>query len=125
MLKSLLIGLMIVTSLTSRAQDAISISKGEQAPFSGILFPQVRANQIRAELIEKDILTVRVSSLTESSFISERIIKLKDTEIELYKKQNHRLESANQTSNTMNAIYFGLGVLLTGAAVYGAGALSR
>lgn len=116
---------MIVTSLTSRAQDAISISKGEQAPFSGILFPQVRANQIRAELIEKDILTVRVSSLTESSFISERIIKLKDTEIELYKKQNHRLESANQTSNTMNAIYFGLGVLLTGAAVYGAGALSR
>lgn len=125
MLKNLLIGLILVTSLTSRAQDAISIQKGQPAPYSGVLFGEDRANTIRAELVEKDILSVQLSAAEERHVLSEQIIKLKDFEIELFRKQNQRLVKASETTEAMKIIYFGLGILATGAAVYGAGALSR
>lgn len=125
MLKNLLIGLILVTSLTSRAQDAISIQKGQPAPYSGVLFSEDRAISIRKELVDKDILSVQLSAAEERHILSEQIIKLKDFEIELFRKQNQRLVKASETNETMKIIYFGLGILATGAAVYGAGALSR
>lgn len=125
MLKNLLIGLILATSLTSRAQDAISIQKGQPAPYSGVLFSEDRANSIRKQLVDKDILSVQLSAAEERHILSEQIIKLKDFEIELFRKQNQRLVKASETTEAMKIIYFGLGILATGAAVYGAGALSR
>lgn len=125
MLKNLLIGLILVTSLTSRAEDVVSLQKGQSAPYSGLLFSEARANEIRNQLLDKDIQSVVLESSREKLSIHKQIIELKDEQIELYRKQNIKLERANQASDTVKMIYFGLGIVLTGAAVYGAGSLSR
>lgn len=125
MLKNLLIGLILVTSLTSRAEDVVSLQKGQLAPFSGVLFSQEKANILRSDLLSKDIQSIELESSKQKLSIHQQIIELKDEQIELYRKQNIKLERANQTSDTVKMIYFGLGIVLTGAAVYGAGSLSR
>jgi len=69
--------------------------------------------------------SIRIESLSKQLQLSETRIELKDEQIELYRAQNIRLVRANNSSNTMQYIWFGLGILVTGAAVYGAGALSK
>lgn len=107
------------------AQDVISITKGSPAPFSGILFTEQKANDIRKELLEGDKTKVKLEARDEQLKLHKSMLELKSSEIELYRKQNERLERSNKSSDTMNYIWFGLGVFLTGAAVYGAGSLSR
>ena len=125
MLKNLLIGLILVTSLTSRAEDVVSLQKGQPAPFSGTLFTESKAQELRAELLEKDKQQILLESLREKQSIHKQIIELKDEQIEIYRVQNVKLERANQASDTVKMIYFGLGIILTGAAVYGAASLSQ
>jgi len=125
-MKYILILLLIFsTTANIKAQDAIYIEKNQPAPFSGILFTESKARQFRSDLLESDKVVLRLESEQFKSQNLSTIIQLKDGEIELYAKQNQRLIKAEQTSNTMQYIWFGLGVLATGAAVYGAGALSR
>jgi hypothetical protein len=121
----LLTFLLIAISLNSFSQDVVSIQKGSPAPFTGILFTETKATEIRSELLELDKTKVKLEARDEQLKLHKSIIDLKSTEIELYRKQNERLERTNRTSDTMNYIYFGLGVFLTGAAVYGAGSLSK
>jgi len=125
-MKYILILLLIFsTTANIKAQDAIYIEKNQSAPFSGILFTESKARQFRSDLLESDKVVLRLESEQFKSQNLSTIIQLKDEEIELYAKQNQRLIKAEQTSNTMQYIWFGLGVLATGAAVYGAGALAR
>jgi len=107
------------------AQDVVSITKGSPAPFSGILFTEQKANDIRKDLLEGDKTKVKLEARDEQLKLHKTMLELKSSEVELYRKQNERLERSNKSSDTMNYIWFGLGVFLTGAAVYGAGSLSR
>ena len=119
----LLIFSLIVTN--SFAQSPAALQKGSPAPFTGILFTEEHATTIRTELLELDKTKVRLESRDEQLKLHRTMLDLKSSEVELYRKQNERLEKTNNTSNTMNYIWFGLGVFVTGAAVYGAGSLSK
>ena len=116
---------LLIFSATVGANDVIFIEKGKPAPFSGILFMEEKANELRREVLELDKSRIRVEALSKQLQLSETRIELKDEQIELYRLQNKRLERANNSSNTMQYIWFSLGILVTGAAVYGAGALSK
>jgi hypothetical protein len=105
--------------------DPVFLDKGEQAPFSGLLFSEGKAQGIRNELLESDKTKLLLETERNRTDRLGQIIKLKDEEIELYNKQNQRLLKSNERSDTMQYIWFGLGILATGMAVYGAGALSR
>lgn len=105
--------------------DSVFLEKGKPAPYSGILFTEEKAQGIRNELLESDKTKLLLETERNRTDRLGQIIKLKDEEIELYNKQNTRLLKANDRSDTLNYIWFGLGILATGAAVYGAGALSR
>jgi hypothetical protein len=123
---NLLVSLLLIGSTTvSNAQDSVFVEKNQAAPFSGILFTEKKAQQIRGELLEGDKTKLQLETEKNRSERLGQIIQLKDEEIELYHKQNERLVKANGRSDTMQYIWFGLGVLATGMAVYGAGALSR
>jgi len=117
--------LLIFSTIVRAENNVIYLEKNKPAPFSGILFPEQQANNIRRDLLEKDKLELLLHGERSKSGNLSQIIQLKEEEIELYRKQNQRLIRAEQTSNTMQYIWFGLGVLVTGAAVYGAGALNR
>lgn len=116
---------MLIGSTIGNTEDAIYLEKNKPAPFTGILFTESKANQLRSDLLESDKDKLRLTSEQLKVQNLHSVIQLKDSEIELYAKQNQRLIKAEQTSNTMQYIWFGLGVLATGAAVYGAGALAR
>lgn len=123
---SLLAAILLTGSISvSNAQDSQFVEKDQKAPFTGILFTEKKAQDIRSELLDGDKNKLLLETERNRSERLGQIIQLKDEEIELYNKQNTRLLNAKDRSDTMQYIWFGLGVLATGAAVYGAGALSR
>ena len=105
--------------------DTVFIKKDERAPFTGHLMSEQRAERTRQELIELDQKRLLLETEQHRTQRLGVIISLKDEEIELYNKQNERLLKANKQSDTLQYIWFGLGVLATGLAVYGAGSLAR
>lgn len=126
---TLLIGLIGVNNgicgSNSESNETTFIEKGQSAPFTGILFTERKASEIRTDLLELDKQRLLLETEKNRTDRLGQIIKLQDEEIELYNKQNQRLLKSNERSDTLNYIWFGLGILATGAAVYGAGALSR
>lgn len=124
---SLTVSLLLIGSIigNSYGEDTVFISKGQPAPYSGILFTEEKAGDVRKELLESEKTKLILETERNRTTRLGQIIELKDEEIELYQKQNTRLLKANDRSDTMQYIWFGLGVLATGMAVYGAGALSR
>ncbi len=116
---------MLIGLTNVEANDVVFIEKNQPAPFSGILFSEQEAKQIRRDLLESDKTILQLHTANEKSKALSQIIELKSEEIELYRAQNTRLIKAEQTSETMRYVWFGLGVLATGMAVYGAGALAR
>ena len=122
---SLLVLICLIGSINANSQDSVYLDKDKPAPFSGILFTEKKAQSIRSELLEGDKTKLLYETEKHRSDRLGQIVALKDEEIELYQKQNTRLLKSNNRSDTLNYIWFGLGILATGAAVYGAGALSR
>ena len=120
----LLTGLILVTSLSSNA-DSIFLEKNKPAPYSGVLFTEDHAQKLRSELLEKDKLEILNTQKTSEISILTQKLSLKDQEIEAYQTQNSRLVKAEQTSETMKYVWFGLGIFMTGAAVYGARSLAK
>lgn len=121
---SLLSSLMIGTSLANDTTSAVSIQKGTPAPFTGILLTEEAANQARRDAIERDGLVQITTSLEKTIQIQDLQIRTVTEGNGLLEKQNKRLFDALQLDKSMvgyeRAIWFGLGVVLSGAAVYGA-----
>jgi hypothetical protein len=109
----------------ARAEDSVSISRGQPAPFSGILFTDEKAADIRNDLLEGDKNKLLLETEKHRTERLLTIGKMKDEEIELYRTQNQRLLKTNDRSDTVNMLWFGLGIVVTGMAVYGAGSLAR
>ncbi len=112
---------------TAKANDVVSIKKGTPAPFTGILFTEDKAKELRTELLELDKSRIILLSKEQQLGIFQNRLELRDEEIELYRKQNERLIQQNGTNKDVGMIervvWFGLGVIVTGAAVYAAGSL--
>lgn len=123
MVSLLLIGLL--TGNKAHADDPTFINLNEKAPYSGLLFSERKAQELRSELLESDKTKLLYETEKHRSEKLGQIINLKDSEIELYRKQNERLVRTSDRSDTMKYIWFGLGILATGVAVYGAGGLAR
>lgn len=127
MSKCLLIGLTVVSLSNSvYSQDSVPIAKGTPAPFSGILLSKPKAEQIRVELIERDQFKLFNQTLLENSELQNKIILNQKTQVEIVLKQNEKLIKETRTqTNTERMIWFGLGVISSGLAVYGASLLVK
>jgi hypothetical protein len=118
--------LLLIFSTTIKANtDVVFINKDSPAPFDGILFTESKAKELRADILESEKTKILLQSQRNKSDTLHQIIELKETEIELYRKENKRLLVNQNMSSTLNYVWFGLGVLATGIAVYGAGSLAR
>ena len=122
---NLLVMLSLIFSTTIKANDVVYIQKDEKAPFSGILFSESKAKEIRSDLLEADKVKLQLQSSEFKYNNIQRIVELKNEEIELYEIQNKRLIQASQSTELSNYVWFGLGVLATGLSVFAAGSLAR
>ena len=127
LLSFLMIGLITINS--AFAQEAIMIKKDERAPFEGVLFPLEQANKMRYQLIECDIKKELNSSYERTIKLYKENEVYQDNKVNLLLKQNDELSKAlteaKVTSDFQKILWFGLGVLATGLAIYGTKEITR
>lgn len=113
--------LMIVNN--GLAQDAVFIEKDKTAPFSGILFTEPKAREIRLQLLERDAFIKINESLEKSLVAVSNNQKVMEERIQAYKTDNDSLSKELRSSQSFTSweklIWFGLGVVATSLAVYG------
>jgi hypothetical protein len=123
-----MIGLLISNNCLAADQTVI-LKKDERAPFEGVLLPFEQANKTRYELLDCDI-----KKQLNGSY--ERTIKLykdnevfQDNKVNILMKQNDELAKALTESKTSSdlqkVVWFTLGVLATGLAIYGTSKISK
>lgn len=108
---------------------SVVLNKGTPAPFDGILIDKVKSDNIKNELIDKDTCYQERISLNRELTLFETNSGLKDSQLDLALKQNtNLLTEYNRTvsnDNTMKIVYFGLGLITTGIAIYGASKITK
>lgn len=113
-----------VPSYAVDTEDAVYILKHDPAPYDGVLLPLKKAEQVRRELIEADALKAINESYVKSILLYKQTLQLSDQKYNTLLDQNDKLALAlteSRKSNDLQKIlWFGLGVLATGFAVYGA-----
>ena len=106
------------------AEDVLVLQKGDAAPYTGLLFPQDKANEARIGIIERDSYKSLYDSARRQISLFQTDSELKDKKIDLLLAQNDKLavnlERARDTSDWMKLAYVGLGIVITGLAIKGA-----
>lgn len=106
------------------ANDVVYLEQGKPSPYSGVLFPVEKANELRKMAIELETLRSINESYIKSIGLYQKTIQLHEEKYQLVYNQNERLSEAlvesRRSTDLQKIIWFGLGVLATGFAVYGA-----
>ena len=109
--------IVIVSLNLCHAQDIAPIRQGEPAPFDGYVIDksmEKKVRQIKEDHKKQKELNVKM----------EELGVIQQSQVTVYKEQLTTLEKDNSTLRTNNnlssIVYFGLGVLATSLAAYGA-----
>lgn len=123
----LLISLTSVSN--SFAQDVVELKKDDKAPFTGLLFTEAKAKDIKFRLDERDSFKLMYESSNRSLDLMNSNLKLKDEQLNITIDQNNKLALQLRERNDFNSLerfaWFALGVVATGFAVYGLNQATR
>ena len=108
-MKKLSVLVLITFSLQAFAQDAIPLKKGEYAPFSGVLFTNEKANELRLTDLKLQESQEVISLLTEKGKLQEQRLELRDKQIDALSKR--------VVDNGDSAFLTKLGMFILGALV--------
>jgi hypothetical protein len=122
---SIIASLSVPTAAFATDNDnAVFILKDDLAPYDGVLLPLKQAEQVRRDLIEVKTLRAINESYAKSIQMYQQTIQLSDQKYNTLLNQNDKLAlslvESRKSSDLQKMIWFGLGVLATGFAVYGA-----
>lgn len=99
------------------------VEQGQKAPFSGLLFNEKKANELRNNQIELRKQVELNSSLSQSLNLEQNNYKLSETKANALLEQNTKMAQELRSERSMSGLerifWFGLGAVLTGAAAYG------
>lgn len=125
----LTIGILISISSQAIAESTTWMNKGDKAPHDGYLFTEESTRLLKKELIEKDLLKQLNTTLEKNIDTQAKIIAEQGKHIETLQERNlriyERIGKESTTSNYEKALWFGLGIIGSGLAVYGAAQLVR
>ena len=111
------------------ADNAVELDKGQPAPFPGTLLDKATSQKVKNELIERDALKSTNDSLNRSVKLYKDNQDILHDQKEMLFKQNieltKTLNDTRETSDWVKVGYFVLGIVVTGAGVYGASKLSK
>ncbi len=115
--------LLIISTRSSFAiPNAVSLSKGESAPFTGVLLSDSYSKEVYRELNEVNKYKLLTKSLQESVLVYEKNEIIYKQEITQLTDQNVNLAMAVQEAKTNSfwtkALWFSVGFVLSGATVY-------
>ncbi len=116
----------LATCKNAYADDAVSLEKGEKAPFSGILLPLDKAREIAVIKETADTNVKIIQSYKISLDLQKDIIERQDNKVKILLDQNDNLAknlaSARQVSDIERIVWVSLGI---GAAVLAGHAISQ
>jgi len=123
-LKILLIFLTAISLNNKALADEVQyLSKDSPAPYTGILIPVEKAQELRKDALDLQITKQINLSLTRSVDLYKANEELYDKKITLLNDYNLKLSEAlnksNNTSTLEKAFYFGLGAVIVGFTSYG------
>jgi hypothetical protein len=111
------------------AESVVYLEKNKPAPYSGVLFPSEKADELRKMAIEVETLRAINESYNKSIQLYRQTITLSDEKFKLLETQNERLSvslvESRRSNDLQKILWFSLGVLATGLAVYGAKQITR
>ena len=121
---SIVVSNALVFNPLARANEVVHLEQGKPSPYSGVLFPVEKANELRKMAIELETLRSINESYIKSIGLYQKTIQLHEEKYQLVYNQNDKLSEAlvesRRSSDLQKIIWFSLGVLATGFAVYGA-----
>lgn len=121
---SILVSSSLICGTSGHTNDVIFLEEAKPAPYSGVLFPVEKANELRKMAIELDTLRVLKESYEKSNKLYEEAIAIQEKKHSLVLEQNTKMAAAlnesSQSQDFQKVIWFALGVFATGFAVYGA-----
>lgn len=112
-IKILITFVLVFNNLSYSSQNAKILSKGDVAPFDGVLLKDNVLQELYKNKETLQIVENKVLSLKELSYTQEEIIKVHRSQIKEHNKELRRERRKNFWSNVG---YFTLGCLLTGVA---------
>lgn len=122
--KKILLVFLMTIGASQAADEAVFLPKDTKSPYDGILLPVDKANQVRKDLIELNTLRAINESYQKSIQLYEQSIQLNDKKNNILLDQNEKLSTelvkARSSTELQKVIWFTLGVLASGFAVYGA-----
>lgn len=114
---------------TAQADQVRYLLKGETAPYTGFLFDEEKANNIKNAVVERDGYKLINESLERSIQLHKANQELYIQQRDIFRTQNDKLaielEKERSTSTLSHILWFSLGVLATGIAVYGAKQITK
>lgn len=119
----------IITSLSFgpaalAEEQAEYLPKDTKAPYEGILLPIEKAAELRKGLIELQTLKVINESYKKSIQLYQESIQLNDQKYNTLLNETNNLSmalsDARKSNDLQKILWFGLGVLASGFALYGA-----
>jgi hypothetical protein len=124
-LSLLLIPIFLISS-TVRSEDSVLLNKGTPAPYTGFLVPRERINELRIESEEQKAL---IASYARSVDLYKKNEEASDRQVNILLERNDKLSkeltSTRSVSTFEKTAWFIGGILVSGAAVYGASKLAK
>jgi hypothetical protein len=113
----------IAINNSALAQEAVYLDQNQKAPFSGILIPEDKLQELRKSVLDVSTQKEINLSLQRSVDLYKQNQTLLETKVNTLSDQNNKLSdslySARETSNIEKFGYFVAGALLTGLTSYG------
>lgn len=111
-----ILSLLLICSFSLQAKEVKFIQKGSPAPYDGYIFDLEAEQNNRLELLEKDNMAKQLSLFKEN----EKLFESNATMWQSVATQNtERLVKLESNTFWQNALFFGLGVVVTGALAIG------
>ncbi len=111
-----ILNFLLICSFAAKADEVKYIKKGDPAPYTGYIFDLEAEQKNQISLLEKDNLEKQLSLFKENEKIYiEQNLMWKNVATE----NTERLFKIQDNSFWQNALFFGLGVVATGALAIG------
>lgn len=119
----------ILTINISFGQESKFLKKDSLVPFDGYLVTPQRVEELRKGILERDKYKLLNESLEKSLSLEKTNNELQEKKVTLLTEQNDRLgQTLGETRNSSDfnkILWFSLGIIATGLAIYGAKQLQK
>lgn len=126
---SLITLILIITTTNALADDPTLIKKNEPAPYNGLLFSIPKATELHKDIVERDALKLTNESLQKSLSITQENYSIEQKKTSILDNRNDelakRLQESNHTSDGEKLLWMGVGIVVTGVAIYGVSQLRK